>query len=93
MYYKLFSTYCKIIDQHFVIEKGYITTTHAFTVDQRLQDAPHKDLRRARSATNSIIPTKTGAASAVESITEIKWKIDGIALRVPASCGSIVDLV
>ena len=58
----------KIIDHHFNIEKGYITTTHAFTSDQRLQDSPHKDLRRARSATNAIIPTKTGAASAVGKV-------------------------
>jgi glyceraldehyde 3-phosphate dehydrogenase len=84
----------KIIDKHFSIEKGYITTTHAFTVDQRLQDSPHKDLRRARSATNAIIPTKTGAATAVGKVLpKLKGKLDGIALRVPVSCGSIVDLV
>jgi len=84
----------KIIDQNFSIEKGYITTTHAFTADQRLQDSPHKDLRRARSATNAIIPTKTGAASAVGKVLpKLNGKLDGIALRVPVSCGSIVDLV
>ena len=84
----------KIIDQHFSIEKGYITTTHAFTSDQRLQDSPHKDLRRARSATNAIIPTKTGAALAVgKVIPKLNGKLDGIALRVPVSCGSIIDLV
>ena len=84
----------KIIDQHFSIEKGYITTTHAFTADQKLQDSPHKDLRRARSATNAIIPTKTGAASAVGKVLpKLNGKLDGIALRVPVSCGSIVDLV
>ena len=84
----------KIIDQHFSIEKGYITTTHAFTADQRLQDSPHKDLRRARSATNAIIPTKTGAASAVGKVLpKLNGKLDGISLRVPVSCGSIVDLV
>ena len=84
----------KIIDQHFSIEKGYITSTHAFTSDQRLQDSPHKDLRRARSATNAIIPTKTGAASAVGKVLpKLNGKLDGIALRVPVSCGSIVDLV
>jgi len=84
----------KIIDQHFSIEKGYITTTHAFTSDQRLQDAPHKDLRRARSATNAIIPTKTGAASAVGKVLpKLNGKLDGIALRVPVNCGSIIDLV
>ena len=84
----------KIIDQQFSIEKGYITTTHAFTADQRLQDSPHKDLRRARSATNAIIPTKTGAALAVGKVLpKLNGKLDGIALRVPVSCGSIVDLV
>ncbi len=84
----------KIIDHHFSIEKGYITTTHAFTSDQRLQDSPHKDLRRARSATNAIIPTKTGAASAVGKVLpKLNGKLDGIALRVPVNCGSIVDLV
>ena len=84
----------KIIDQNFSIEKGYITTTHAFTADQRLQDSPHKDLRRARSATNAIIPTKTGAALAVGKVLpKLNGKLDGIALRVPVSCGSIVDLV
>tara|TARA_B100001758_G_scaffold224454_1_gene215822 strand:- start:255 stop:1253 length:999 start_codon:yes stop_codon:yes gene_type:complete len=84
----------KIIDQYFNIEKGFITTTHAFTADQRLLDSPHKDLRRARSATNAIIPTKTGAASAVGKVLpKLKGKLDGIALRVPVSCGSIVDLV
>ena len=84
----------KIIDQHFSIEKGYITTTHAFTADQRLQDSPHKDLRRARSVANAIIPTKTGAASAVGKVLpKLNGKLDGISLRVPVSCGSIVDLV
>ena len=84
----------KIIDENFGIEKGYITTTHAFTADQRLQDSPHKDLRRARSATNAIIPTKTGAASAVGKVLpRLNGKLDGIALRVPVSCGSIIDLV
>ena len=84
----------KIIDHHFSIEKGYMTTTHAFTADQKLQDSPHKDLRRARSATNAIIPTKTGAASAVGKVLpKLNGKLDGIALRVPVSCGSIVDLV
>ena len=84
----------KIIDDHFTISKGYITTTHAFTADQRLQDSPHKDLRRARSATDSIIPTKTGAATAVGKVLpNLNGKLDGIALRVPVSCGSIVDFV
>ena len=84
----------KIIDQHFSILKGYMTTTHAFTADQNIQDSPHKDLRRARSATNSIIPTKTGAATAVGKVLpKLNGKIDGIALRVPVNCGSIIDLV
>jgi glyceraldehyde 3-phosphate dehydrogenase len=72
----------------------FITTTHAFTSDQSLQDMPHKDLRRARSAMNSIIPTKTGAASAVGKVLpSLNGKLDGIALRVPVACGSITDFV
>jgi glyceraldehyde 3-phosphate dehydrogenase len=84
----------KIINDHFGIKSGYITTTHAFTADQSLQDMPHKDLRRARSAMNSIIPTKTGAASAVGKVLPmLNGKLDGIALRVPVACGSITDFV
>ena len=84
----------KVINDHFKIKSGYITTTHAFTADQRLQDSPHKDLRRARSAMNSIIPTQTGAASAVGKVLpELNGKLDGIALRVPVACGSITDFV
>ena len=84
----------KVINDHFTIKSGYITTTHAFTADQRLQDSPHKDLRRARSAMNSIIPTQTGAASAVGKVLpELNGKLDGIALRVPVACGSITDFV
>jgi len=84
----------KVIDDHFKIKSGYITTTHAFTADQRLQDSPHKDLRRARSAMNSIIPTQTGAASAVGKVLpNLNGKLDGIALRVPVACGSITDFV
>jgi glyceraldehyde 3-phosphate dehydrogenase len=84
----------KVINDQFGIEKGYITTTHAFTNDQRLLDLPHKDLRRARSATMSIIPTTTGAAKAIGTIIpELKGKIDGMALRVPVSSGSITDMV
>ena len=79
---------------NFGIKSGYITTTHAFTADQSLQDMPHKDLRRARSAMNSIIPTKTGAASAVGKVLpSLNGKLDGIALRVPVACGSITDFV
>ena len=84
----------KVINDNFGIKSGYITTTHAFTADQSLQDMPHKDLRRARSAMNSIIPTKTGAASAVGKVLPIlNGKLDGIALRVPVACGSITDFV
>jgi glyceraldehyde-3-phosphate dehydrogenase type I len=84
----------KVINDRFGIEKGYITTTHAFTNDQRLLDLPHKDLRRARSATMSIIPTTTGAAKAIGAIIpELEGKIDGMALRVPVSSGSITDMV
>ena len=84
----------KVINDNFGIISGYITTTHAFTADQSLQDMPHKDLRRARSAMNSIIPTKTGAASAVGKVLpSLNGKLDGIALRVPVACGSITDFV
>jgi glyceraldehyde 3-phosphate dehydrogenase len=84
----------KVINDQFGIEKGYMTTTHAFTNDQRLLDLPHKDLRRARSATMSIIPTTTGAAKAIGTIIpDLKGRIDGMALRVPVSSGSITDMV
>jgi glyceraldehyde 3-phosphate dehydrogenase len=84
----------KVLNDNFGIKSGYITTTHAFTADQSLQDMPHKDLRRARSAMNSIIPTKTGAASAVGKVLpQLNGKLDGIALRVPVACGSITDFV
>ena len=84
----------KVINDRFGIEKGYMTTTHAFTNDQRLLDLAHKDLRRARAATMSIIPTTTGAAKAIGSIIpELEGKIDGMALRVPVSSGSITDMV
>lgn len=78
----------KVLNDRFRIEKGYITTTHAYTNDQRLLDSPHKDLRRARSAMMSIIPTTTGAAKAIGNvIPELNRKIDGMALRVPVSNG------
>lgn len=83
----------KILDDAFGIEKGYITTIHAFTADQRIQDAPHKDLRRARAATNSIVPTSTGAAKAVGLVLpHLQGKLDGIAARVPVIDGSLTDL-
>ena len=83
----------KVLDEHFGIERGYINTIHAYTADQRLQDAPHKDLRRARAATQSIIPTSTGAAKAVGLVLpQLQGKLDGMATRVPVSDGSMIDL-
>jgi glyceraldehyde 3-phosphate dehydrogenase len=83
----------KVLHEHFGIVKGYMTTVHAYTADQNLQDAPHKDLRRARAAALSIVPTTTGAAKAVGLVLpELKGKLDGIALRVPTATGSITDL-
>jgi glyceraldehyde 3-phosphate dehydrogenase len=84
----------KVLNDKFGIENGYMTTTHAYTNDQRLLDLPHKDLRRARAAMMSIIPTTTGAAKAIGTvIPELNGKIDGMALRVPVSDGSIADMV
>lgn len=82
------------LNQAFGIEKGLMTTAHAYTSDQSLHDMPHSDLRRARAAALSIIPTSTGAALAVgEVIPELAGKLDGVALRVPVPDGSIIDLV
>lgn len=82
----------KVLDDTFGIEKGYITTIHAYTADQNLQDAPHKDLRRARAAAYSIIPTSTGAAKAVGLVLpHLKGKLDGVAMRVPIPDGSLTD--
>jgi glyceraldehyde 3-phosphate dehydrogenase len=84
----------KVLNDNFGIVHGFMTTAHAYTADQRLVDAPHKDLRRARHAAVSIIPTTTGAAKTVaEVIPELKGKLDGLALRVPVPCGSITDFV
>ena len=84
----------KVLNDAFGVEQGFMTTAHAYTNDQRILDAPHKDLRRARSAAVSIIPTTTGAAKAVgKIIPELKGKIDGMAMRVPVPTGSICDLV
>jgi len=84
----------KVIHQEFGIEKAFMTTIHAYTNDQRILDYPHKDLRRARAAAVSQIPTTTGAAKAVGIvIPELKGKIDGIAIRVPTPNVSLVDLV
>ncbi len=84
----------KVLHQEFGIEKAFMTTIHAYTSDQRLLDSPHKDLRRARAAAVSQIPTTTGAARQVGVvIPELKGKIDGVAIRVPTSNVSLVDLV
>jgi glyceraldehyde 3-phosphate dehydrogenase len=83
----------KVLMDTFGVEHGFMTTCHAYTGDQRLLDAPHSDLRRARSAALSIIPTSTGAARAIgEVLPAMKGKLDGIALRVPTPDGSVVDL-
>ena len=82
----------KVLDDTFGIEKGYMTTIHAYTADQNLQDAPHSDLRRARAAALSIVPTSTGAAKAVGLVLpQLKGKLDGNAMRVPVPDGSITD--
>src|SRR3954469_11804553 len=83
----------KVIHERFTIKKAWMTTVHSYTNDQNLLDLPHKDLRRARAAAVSIIPTTTGAAIAVgEVMPELKGKFDGIAMRVPTPNVSIVDL-
>ena len=84
----------KVLNDTFGITRGYMTTIHSYTNDQRILDAPHSDLRRARSAAVSQIPTTTGAAKAVgKIIPELKGKLDGIAVRVPTPTGSLVDFV
>jgi glyceraldehyde 3-phosphate dehydrogenase len=83
----------KVLDETFGIQKGWMTTVHSYTNDQNLLDLPHKDLRRARAAALSIIPTSTGAASAVgQVLPQLKGKLDGFALRVPTPNVSVVDL-
>ncbi|MDR1264500.1 MAG: type I glyceraldehyde-3-phosphate dehydrogenase [Propionibacteriaceae bacterium] len=83
----------KALDDGIGIVKGLMTTIHAYTQDQNLQDAPHKDLRRARAAALNIVPTTTGAAKAVALVLpQLKGKLDGYALRVPVPTGSVVDL-
>ena len=82
-----------VIEKEFGIEKGYMTTVHAYTADQRLQDAPHSDLRRARAAAQNVVPTTTGAAKAIgKVIPSLSGKMNGIALRVPVITGSMVDV-
>jgi glyceraldehyde 3-phosphate dehydrogenase len=83
----------KVLDESFGLVQGFMTTCHAYTNDQRILDLPHSDLRRARAAALSIIPTSTGAARAIgEVLPHLKGKLDGFALRVPTPDGSIVDL-
>ncbi len=82
----------KVLDDAFGVEQGFMTTIHAYTADQRLQDAPHSDLRRARAAAVSIVPTSTGAAKAVGLVLpHLKGKLNGNAMRVPVPDGSVTD--
>jgi glyceraldehyde 3-phosphate dehydrogenase len=84
----------KVLNDSFGIEHGLMTTIHAYTADQRLQDMPHKDLRRARAAAINLIPTTTGAAKAVGLVLpELNGKLNGLAMRAPVATGSVVDLV
>ena len=83
----------KVLDEEFGIVRGLMTTIHAYTGDQRLHDAPHKDLRRARAAALNIVPTSTGAAKAVSLVLpQLAGKLDGFAMRVPVPTGSVTDL-
>jgi glyceraldehyde 3-phosphate dehydrogenase len=83
----------KVLNDTFGIERGLMTTIHAYTQDQNLQDGPHKDLRRARAAAINIVPTTTGAAKAIGLVLpELKGKLDGFAVRVPTPTGSATDL-
>ncbi|MCX6763783.1 MAG: type I glyceraldehyde-3-phosphate dehydrogenase [Candidatus Moranbacteria bacterium] len=84
----------KVLDDKFGVEKGFMTTTHSYTNDQRVLDLPHKDLRRARAAALNIIPTTTGAAKTVGKVLKhLEGKLDGISLRVPTPVVSIVDFI
>jgi glyceraldehyde 3-phosphate dehydrogenase len=83
----------KVLHEAFGIRRGLLTTVHAYTSDQRLIDAPHKDLRRSRNAATNIVPTSTGAARAIgQVLPELEGKLDGMAMRVPVPDGSLVDL-
>ncbi|UTT67751.1 type I glyceraldehyde-3-phosphate dehydrogenase [Arthrobacter sp. DNA4] len=83
----------KVVNDEFGIERGLMTTVHAYTADQNLQDGPHKDLRRARAAAINMVPTSTGAAKAIGLVLpELKGKLDGYAIRVPVPTGSATDL-
>ncbi len=84
----------KVLDDNFNVERGFMTTTHSYTSDQRLQDLPHRDLRRARAAALNIIPTTTGAAKTIGKVLKnLDGKLDGISLRVPTPVVSIVDFI
>jgi glyceraldehyde 3-phosphate dehydrogenase len=84
----------KVLHDSFTVEQGFMTTIHAYTADQRLQDMPHEDLRRARAAAINLIPTSTGAARAIGLVLpELKGKVDGISVRAPVPTGSVTDLV
>jgi glyceraldehyde 3-phosphate dehydrogenase len=84
----------KVLDDSFGIERGFMTTIHAYTQDQNLQDGPHKDLRRARNAAINLIPTSTGAARAIGLVLpHLQGKVDGISVRAPVVTGSVTDLV
>jgi len=84
----------KVLHDNFGLERGFMTTIHAYTNDQKILDFPHKDLRRARSAAVNIVPTTTGAAETVaEVIPELKGRLTGMAMRVPVPCGSLTDFV
>lgn len=84
----------KLLDEHFGIEKGFVSTVHSYTNDQNLHDAPHRDLRRARAAAYSIIPTTTHAAKAMEIVLpHLKGRIEASAMRVPVPDGSLTDLI
>jgi glyceraldehyde-3-phosphate dehydrogenase type I len=89
-----FAPVVKVLHEKFGIKRGYMTTIHSYTNDQQILDLPHKDLRRARAAAVSIIPTTTGAAKAITEIfTELKGKLDAVAMRVPTADVSIIDFV
>jgi len=84
----------KVLNDNFGVERGFMTTIHAYTNDQRILDLPHKDLRRARAAALSVIPTSTGAAKAIGLvIPELEGRMDGLAMRVPVPDGSVTDLI
>ncbi|MEK7124241.1 MAG: type I glyceraldehyde-3-phosphate dehydrogenase, partial [Patescibacteria group bacterium] len=88
------ATTAKVLNDNFKILKGFMTTVHSYTNDQRILDLPHKDLRRARAAALNIIPTTTGAAKSIgKMIPELDGKLDGIALRVPTPVVSVLDLI